>query len=84
MSKIIGKSVINQLTNYLELNNIISVNQYGFRRDKNSSDTLFDLTKFITSNLGSKRKVLITFLDIAKAFNSVDEKNLIAKLNLLE
>lgn len=42
-SKILEKIVKDQLINYLHDNQILCNNQYGFRRDKNISDDLFDV-----------------------------------------
>lgn len=83
VSKILERCVKNQLVTYLHEYNIISPEQYGFQRNKNTSDALFDFTKFISQNIGVNNRVLITFLDIAKAFDCVDRLKLLAKLELL-
>jgi hypothetical protein len=82
-SKILEKCVKNQLTNYLEHNHIIDNIQYGFRSNKNTSDALFDVTKFVSQQIGSRKRVLLSFLDLAKAFDSVDRNKLIEKLRAI-
>jgi hypothetical protein len=80
IAKILDKCVKIQLSSYLEHNQIIDEIQYGFRPNKNTSDALFDVTKFVTQQIGLKKRVLLSFLDLAKAFDSVDRNKLIEKL----
>lgn len=80
LSKILEKCVKIQLSSYLNQQNLISDVQYGFRSNKNTSDALFDLTKFISNQISLNKRILVTFLDLAKAFDSVDRNKLIAKL----
>lgn len=80
LSKLLEKSVKYQLTNYLESHDIIIKEQYGFRKNKNTSHALFDITKLISTEYGKKNKILITFLDLAKAFDTVERHKLIQKL----
>lgn len=47
--------------------------------EQKKPDALFGITKFIFSQIGSKNRVVITFLDLTKAFDSVDREKL-AKL----
>lgn len=82
-SKVLEKCVKIQLTNYFDRENLISSKQYGFRKNKNTSDSLFDFTKLVATKIGEKTQVLITFLDLAKAFDSVDRQKLFQKLHSL-
>lgn len=57
--------------------------QYSFRPDKNTEETLVNQINLITNEY-EKRKVMIgLYLDIAKAFESVDHKILLDKLYLV-
>lgn len=71
LAKILEKSVNIQLTNYLNDHQLID-EQYGFRAGQNTTDALFDFTKFISREVGEKKHGLITFLNLAKTFESVD------------
>lgn len=82
VSKILEKCVKIQLTNYLEQEKLICEQQYGFQRGVNTSDALYDFTTFVTNKYGIKKCVLIIFLDLAKAFDSVDRSKLLTKLEL--
>lgn len=83
IDKVLEKCVKIQLVNYLNREGIISEIQYGFVKGRNTSDALFDLNKLIFDKMANKNNVLVTFLDLAKAFDSVNRKLLIKKLELL-
>ncbi|TLY45188.1 MAG: hypothetical protein E6K54_08905, partial [Gammaproteobacteria bacterium] len=80
-SKILEKCIKLQLSNYLNENKLITEQQFGFRCNKNTSDALFEITKYVSNLFGVKNKVLITFLDIAKAFDCVSRQLLLQKLH---
>lgn len=82
-SKVIEKFVKDQFIDYLSANTILSNFQYGFRKDKNINDALYMLTKNINDAITRNRKSLIIFLDLAKAFDSVDRGKLLQKLKLV-
>lgn len=60
------------MIDYLEKNNFLSKNQYGFRPNRSTEDALNTVTEFISNALDKGDKVLAIFLDLAKAFDTVD------------
>lgn len=80
LSKIIEKLINKRLKNYLESNNLLSENQYGFRDQKSTTDAIQRVISKIVSNLDSNRKALAIFLDLAKAFDTVSIPILLKKL----
>ena len=82
-SKILEKIIKEQLAQYLEANNILCQCQYGFRSGKNISNALFNLNKDLNDSLSKNKKNLLIFLDIAKAFDSIDRRKLLQKLKLI-
>ncbi|CAG4977986.1 unnamed protein product [Colias eurytheme] len=80
LSKIFEKLLHKRLVNYLNKYNIISNNQYGFRRGRSTEDAVLELTNVITRNIENRDKTIAIFLDLAKAFDTVSIPILINKM----
>lgn len=80
LSKILEKVLNKRLVDYLEKFNLISKNQYGFRRGRSTEDAVLALTDYITNQLDNKKKCIGIFLDLAKAFDTVSIPFLLQKL----
>jgi len=79
-SKILEKIVHTQLYSYLISNNLISKPQYGFRKQYSTNHVATYLTNIIASARDKKEKILEIFLDLRKAFDTVNHKILLFKL----
>lgn len=53
----------------------------NIKSGRNIFDPLYDLTKAINDALASNNQVLVTFPDLAKAFNSLERSNLLNKMS---
>ena len=82
-TKVLEKIVKDQLYLYLETNNILTNCQYGFRKNKNITEAFFKLNELINSAISTGKKFLITFFDLAKAFDSIKRSILLKKLKLI-
>ena len=71
----------NGLYNFLETNSIIYNLQFGFRQKYSASHTLTDLTNKLKELLDSGNFDCGVFVDIQKAFDTVDHDILSQKLN---
>ena len=80
-AKIFEKIVYNRMIKYFTENNIFSSYQYGFRKGKSTQQAIFDLTKYIYSNLNHKKIISSVCLDVAKAFDSINHDLLLYKLS---
>jgi len=79
-SKVVEKHVHRQLYAYLESNNILIENQFGFRYARSTSQAVLRHTEFIYDGLDDGDIVFAMYLDFKKAFDSVDHEVLLQKL----
>jgi len=77
-TKNIGKG---KLITFLEENNkLLSKNQFGFRKGLGTIEALYNVSKCIYNALDDSRKAIVVFLDFAKAFDTIDHKQLLIAL----
>ena len=79
-SKILEKIFNNRLDNFIEKHKILTDSQYGFRRNRSTSLALIELIEKITESLDSKKTTVGVFIDLKKAFDTIDHQLLIKKL----
>lgn len=80
ISKVFEKLVNRRLTQFLDKNNLIAQNQYGFKKGVSAEDAVLDLTEFVARKLDEKQKCIGLFLDLKKAFDTVSVPILLSKL----
>ena len=80
-SKILEKLVYNRLVKYLEKYDILSSNQYGFRKNHSTFHALVHLYDKISAAIDSKQIALGLFIDLSKAFDTVNHESLLKKLD---
>ena len=62
----------NQLYEYLTANNVLSEHQFGFRKFHSTASALLDCTNDWYINMDRKLFNLVVFIDLKKAFDTVD------------
>jgi len=80
VSKILEKAVHIQLYAYLTNNKIITSKQFGFRPKLSTGTALAHFTDNILQNMDTGRFTGAVFLDLSKAFDTVDHHLLLQKL----
>ena len=79
-SKIFEKVMKWYLVNFLNDNNILSPNQFGFQKGKSTEDALIEFSKKLYSEINKSNNVLSIFIDFSKAFDTVPHDLLIKKM----
>ncbi len=80
-SKILEKLFYNRLVSFVKINEVLYKSQYGFREKHSTGLALMELMEEITSNLDNGFMTTGVFIDLKKAFDTIDHPILIQKLN---
>ncbi|KAG8275848.1 hypothetical protein J6590_108321 [Homalodisca vitripennis] len=82
-SKIFEKIVLNRLLSHLEQNSLLTNQQHGFLKGRSTTTALVQLTEYIIDQLEDGCAVTGLFLDFSKAFDCLNHKQLLKKLEAL-
>ena len=67
---------------HISFHDVFVLNQYGFRQGKSTTDCLVDLIEQIPKSLDNGEFAVTLFLDLSKAFDTVNHSTLLSKLSL--
>ena len=79
-SKVLEKLMYKRLYNYVETKKILSKHQYGFRRNRSTEHAILELTDKISKAMDEGKYTMGIFLDLSKAFDTVNFEILFKKL----
>lgn len=80
LSKIYELCIKMRLLEFFSMNKSINENQFGFQKHSNTTSACLTYIEFVMKQIEQKRKTGSIFIDIRKAFDSVDHKILLNKL----
>ena len=80
ISKVLEKIIALQLSSYFEKNKLLFDNQYGFRPKHSTEHAALELIDRITPKMDTNEIPLNIFLDLSKAFDTIDHSILLNKL----
>ena len=83
LSKIYEKIVFKQLYNYLTTKNLLFESQHGFRENYSTETAILELVDNIKFQIDNQHCPLSIFLDLSKAFDTIDFQIMLMKLNKL-
>ena len=78
--KILEKIVHDRMSNFFEESSFLSPNQGSFRKGYSTVSTIADLTDDLFNGINKGHTSLVAFIDLQKAFDTVDTKILLLKL----
>jgi hypothetical protein len=81
ISKILEKIVYKRIHDFITKHNILTPDQFGFRPKHSTYMAINKLYDLITSSLDNKYHTIGIFLDLSKAFDTLDHNILKTKLN---
>lgn len=81
LNKIIEKFFADRITSFLTKYNVLHKQQFGFQQHKSTSDALQYINNHINRALNEGKHVGAIFVDLKKAFDTLDKKILIEKMH---
>ena len=79
-AKLLEKLISERLTKFIDKNDILSKHQYGFRKNRSTELAILDFVNKITKAIDEGKFSVGIFLDLSKAFDTLNHKILIRKL----
>ena len=79
ISKVLERIIYDQLSSYLEENKLLFDHQYGFRSKHSTEFAALELIDRIITDMDNDETPINIYLDLSKAFHTIDHSILTAK-----
>ena len=80
LGKVFEKVIAARFLKFLDKHNILTQNQFGFRKKRSTDLAIAEVYNDLLQNLEDNKYTCAIFLDLAKAFDSVDHNILLRKI----
>ena len=80
INKVFEKRLYSRLYSYVETNELLSPSQYGFREETSTELAINEIYNYYLHNLDEGSVTCSIFLDLSKAFDTLNHKKLLEKL----
>jgi hypothetical protein len=81
LSKLFEKLMKIRVMSFLNQHNILSNHQFGFRSGSSTSDAILEFLSYSYESLNFNKYLLTVLLDFSRAFDTIDHRILLSKLN---
>ena len=80
LQKYLKKKIKKRLISFLTKYSVLSDKQFGFREKMSTENAILQLTNYLYDNLDKSKPSLCIFVDLSKAFDTVDHDDLLKRL----
>ncbi|KAK2899308.1 hypothetical protein Q8A73_012437 [Channa argus] len=81
LAKTMERAVFNQLSDFISKNNLLDVNQSGFKRGHSTETTLLTVVEYLRAAKATGQSSVLILLDLSSAFDTMNHQILLSTLS---